>query len=130
MASVRVKRRPVATSKGRRTATERKLNISWTVAPAKARSSSSPSPRCPIETMVFVTEVPMLAPMMTKMASLTSMTVGTSPTTIEVVVEEDWRRTVARMPMHSPATGFSMSPMSAPAVQPEFNELVSAGLEN
>ena len=44
--------------------TERKLNISCTVAPAKALSSSSPSPIWPIATIVFVTDVPMFAPVL------------------------------------------------------------------
>lgn len=50
------------------------LKQSCTVAPAKALRNSSRLPTWPIDTMVLVTEVPMLAPMMMKMAALTGTT--------------------------------------------------------
>ena len=42
----------------------------------------------------------------------------TRDTIMEVAVEEDWRRTVARMPIMIPATGLVSSPNKSPAVQP------------
>ena len=42
-----------------------------TVAPEKARSSSRRSPACAMDTMVFVTDVPMLAPIMMGIAYFT-----------------------------------------------------------
>ena len=42
--------------------TASQLNISCTVAPAKALLNSSLLVICPIDTIVFVTDVPMLAP--------------------------------------------------------------------
>ena len=50
------------------------LNMSWTVAPAKARRKSFLFVICPIETIVLVTEVPMLAPITIGMASCTVKT--------------------------------------------------------
>jgi hypothetical protein len=37
---------------------------------------------------------------------------------IEVVVEEDWSKTVARIPIIKAATGFTWSPRILPAVHP------------
>ena len=65
---------PVAASNGRRTITDNQLNISWTVAPAKARRNSSRSPDWARDTTVLVTDVPMFAPMMIGMAGRTSRT--------------------------------------------------------
>ena len=66
---------PVITSIGNRTSTVSQLKISWTVAPAKALRKSSLLVICPIDTMVLVTEVPMLAPITIGKASLTVRTV-------------------------------------------------------
>lgn len=66
--------KPVIASSGRSTMTVSQLKTSWTVAPAKARLNSFLLPICPIDTIVFVTEVPMLAPMMIGMASPTDNT--------------------------------------------------------
>ena len=62
---------PEATSRGRRINTESQLKQSWTVAPAKARLKSFLLVICPIDTIVLVTEVPMLAPITIGMASFT-----------------------------------------------------------
>mmetsp|Transcript_89084 Transcript_89084/g.252574 ORF Transcript_89084/g.252574 Transcript_89084/m.252574 type:complete len:237 (+) Transcript_89084:879-1589(+) len=118
---------PTTSSSGISTATESMLNMSWTVAPAKARSSSARSPICPMETMVLVTEVPMFAPMMTGTASWElSCPAATRPTTMEVLVEEDCTSTVPRMPIMSPTTGFGMCPNSAPASFPPSTLKASA----
>ena len=50
--------------------------MSCTVAAAKARRNSSRCDACMSETMVLVTEVPMLAPMMMGIACLTRITGG------------------------------------------------------
>ena len=59
-------------------------------------------------TMVLVTEVPMLAPMIMKMAMLTeSSSAPTMETMMEVVVEEDWTSTVASTPIRRAEIGLS-----------------------
>ena len=62
---------PEATSRGRRINTESQLKQSCTVAPAKARLKSFLLVICPIDTIVLVTDVPMLAPITIGMASFT-----------------------------------------------------------
>ena len=62
---------PEATSRGRRINTESQLKQSWTVAPAKARLKSFLLVIWPIDTIVLVTDVPMLAPITIGMASFT-----------------------------------------------------------
>ena len=52
--------------------------------------NSSLSCICVKETMVLVTLVPMLAPMIMGMAVLTGTSAATRPTMMEVEVEEDW----------------------------------------
>jgi len=52
------------TSTGRKIKTDIQLNMSWTVAPANARRKSFLLVIWPMATMVLVTEVPMLAPIM------------------------------------------------------------------
>ena len=42
----------------------------------------------------------------------------TRDTIIEVVVDDDWRSTVTRIPIHRAATGFVSSPNKLPAVHP------------
>ena len=54
--------------------TDSQLNMSWTVAAAKALRNSLRSPICVRETIVLVTEVPMLAPMTIGMATRTVRT--------------------------------------------------------
>ena len=86
---------PNASSSGSRTRTLSQLKKSWTVAPAIARRNSSGRVMWPIETIVLVTVVPMLAPMMTGTAFASgSVPVATSVTTSAVVVDEDWTRLV------------------------------------
>ena len=62
------------TSKGRNMITDSQLNMSWTTAPAKARRNSFRSAACARETMVLVTEVPMLAPITIGIAGSTCKT--------------------------------------------------------
>ena len=75
MTSESLYRYPDAISIGSRINTDNQLNMSWTVAPPKARRNSFFSRACPMETMVLVTLVPMLAPMTIGMACLTYKTV-------------------------------------------------------
>ncbi len=63
-------RYPEIISRGRRTRTVSQLNMSWTVAAAKARRKFVRSPIWPNDTNVFVTDVPMLAPITIGMAWL------------------------------------------------------------
>lgn len=63
----------------------------YTVAPGKARCNSRRSPECAIETMAFVTEVPMLAPMMGWRCELTGHQLPPSQPRGWY-----WRRTVPR----------------------------------
>mmetsp|Transcript_35775 Transcript_35775/g.57460 ORF Transcript_35775/g.57460 Transcript_35775/m.57460 type:complete len:208 (-) Transcript_35775:148-771(-) len=101
-------RAPMMISRGNKVSTDSMLNMSWTVAPEKARSSSMRSPACAMLTIVFVTEVPMFAPMMIGIACLTAKTSApTKPTTILVLVDEDCTKTVAKMPTMRPAMGLS-----------------------
>ncbi len=93
-------------SSGSSVAAAKTLKKSWTVEAAKARSNSWERVTWPIDTIVFVIVVPMLAPMMIGMATeMLSAPEATRPTTIVVVVEELWIRLVARNPMMSPARG-------------------------
>jgi hypothetical protein len=85
---------------------ESRLKKSCMVAPAKERRNSSRRLTAVMATIVFVTVVPMLAPMMRGIAFRTvRASAATSPTTREVVVEELWIRAVAIMPTISPITG-------------------------
>jgi len=60
----------------------------------------------PSETSVFVTVVPMFAPMTIGTAASTlSAPEATSPTITEVEADDDWTRTVPRIPMQSAAIG-------------------------
>ena len=62
---------------------------------------------CGRETRRFVTDVPMLAPMMMGMALTTfKAPPATRPTTMDVVEEEDWMMDVDRIPMNKPTSGF------------------------
>jgi len=62
---------------------------------------------CPSDTSVFVTVVPMLAPITIGTASSTPITPdATRPTMIDVDADDDCTSTVPRMPMHSAAIGF------------------------
>ena len=62
----------------------------------------------PMATMVFVTEVPMLAPITMNTALLTlSSLAPTREMMIEVVVDELCTKTVARMPIMTPEIGLS-----------------------
>ena len=85
--------------------TASQLNMSWTVAHAKALLNSSLSAICVKETIVLVTEVPMLAPMIIGMAVFTGTFAATNPTMMEVDVELDWTKTVTSTPIITPTTG-------------------------
>ena len=54
-------------------------------------------------TIVLVTEVPMLEPMIMGIAVCTGTSVATRPTMM--VVEEDWTSTVTSTPIITPTTG-------------------------
>mmetsp|Transcript_16940 Transcript_16940/g.53398 ORF Transcript_16940/g.53398 Transcript_16940/m.53398 type:complete len:208 (-) Transcript_16940:15-638(-) len=112
----------VIASMGSNRATVRMLKQSCTVAPAKARRYSSLLPKCARLTMVFVTDVPMLAPMIMGIALSTFIRpAAVMVMMIDVLVDEDWTRTVARMPITRPAKGLlkiSLFRNVCPAVLP------------
>mmetsp|Transcript_68764 Transcript_68764/g.143607 ORF Transcript_68764/g.143607 Transcript_68764/m.143607 type:complete len:208 (-) Transcript_68764:230-853(-) len=108
-----------SSSMGKRSPTDIRLNMSCTVAPAKALSNSNRSPAWPIDTMVLVTVVPMLAPMMMGTAGRTwSPPAETKATTMDVLVEEDCTITVASTPTIKAARLFGMSRSVFPAPLP------------
>ena len=89
-------------------ATDRRLKMSCTVAAEKPRRRSSLLAKWPMATMVLVTEVPMLAPMIMKTALRTESSFApTREMMMEVVVEEDCTSTVARIPIMRPEMGLS-----------------------
>jgi len=67
---------PVIISSGSNMITAIQLNMSWTVAPANALLKSALLVICPRATIVLVTDVPMLAPIIIGMAVFTSITGG------------------------------------------------------
>ena len=73
-------------------------------------------------TSVFVTVVPMLAPMIIGTAASTLMVpAATSPTIVDVDTEDDWTSTVASTPTKRPARGLltlSKSCSSTPLPRP------------
>ena len=86
--------------------TDRKLNMSWTVAAAKARRNSAGSDDCASATMVDVTEVPMFAPMMRAIAwRAVRRSAATMVITIDVDVLDDCTSTVTSTPTSTPAMG-------------------------
>lgn len=113
---------PKSTSIGSRISTASTLKKSCTVAAANARLNSAECRTWPSDTSVFVTVVPMLAPMIMGTASSTPTTpAATRPTITEVLADEDWTSTVPRIPTHRPAIGFvtaenSCSWVSAPMI--------------
>mmetsp|Transcript_30128 Transcript_30128/g.66322 ORF Transcript_30128/g.66322 Transcript_30128/m.66322 type:complete len:204 (+) Transcript_30128:554-1165(+) len=113
---------PVAASTGNSTTTVRKLKQSCTVAPAKARRYSSLLPIWNMETIVFVTDVPIFAPIIMGMAFFTSMRLlAVMLMMIDVLVDDDWTNTVARIPNTRPAIGLSKISLlrnTCPAVGP------------
>ena len=113
-------RRPVASSKGRATATIMRLKKSCTVAAAKARRKALPWRKWPIETTVFVIVVPMLAPMIIGMAVFRDRAVPpdcpTRETMVDVLVLELCTSTVARVPTAKPAKGLETPENSSWAV--------------
>mmetsp|Transcript_63385 Transcript_63385/g.117894 ORF Transcript_63385/g.117894 Transcript_63385/m.117894 type:complete len:226 (-) Transcript_63385:18-695(-) len=116
------KSKPVAASTGRSTQTVRMLKQSCTVAPANARRYSSLSPIWNIDTIVFVTDVPMFAPIIMGIAFFTSMRLlALMLIMIEVLVEDDWTNTVDKTPNTRPAIGLSNISLlrnTCPAVGP------------
>src|SRR5699024_9156266 len=99
-------RMPNAHSSGKKIATDKMLYMSWTDAAENARRNWSRSPAAPSDTSVEVMVVPTLAPIKIGIAVANGSPPATIPTTIDVVVEDDWVSTVARIPMTSPTTGF------------------------
>lgn len=69
--------RPVAISTGSSMMTVSQLNMSWTVAPAKARRNSSRFVDWASDTIVFVSDVPMFTPMTIGIAGRTGNTTVT-----------------------------------------------------
>ena len=58
---------------------------------------------CPIDTIVFVIDVPILAPIITWIACFTDITsLATKPTVKDVVVDEDWNNAVINIPITNP----------------------------
>ena len=83
----------------------------------------------PAETSVFVTLVPILAPMITGMAVDTSSApAATIATVIDVVVDELCTRLVASTPMKSPTNGFAVV-MSNRSANPLPNSLIDAPIK-
>ena len=79
----------VASSSGKKRETDSKLKKSWTVAPAKAFLNSCFRLMRPSETMIFVTVVPILAPITIGTAQrMGKEPLATSPTNMDVVHEE------------------------------------------
>ena len=72
-------------SRGKKTATASQLNTSCTVAPANARRKSFLFVICPIETIVFVTDVPILAPITIGTANFTVSTESIEETIIVMI---------------------------------------------
>lgn len=72
---VKWNRYPEATSSGRRTITHIQLNTSWITAAPKAFRNSSRDPAWASETIVLVTVVPMLEPMMIGIVCFTGMAI-------------------------------------------------------
>ena len=87
-------------------ATVIRLNVSCTEDAAKALRNSNFRVMCPSETILAVTVVPILAPMIMGMAPFNPREpLLTIPTIRDVVVEELWKRTVARIPIKSATNG-------------------------
>merc|ERR1712186_198219 len=101
-----VSRNPVDNSRIVKTMTDSQLNMSWTVAAAKALLKASLSPAWVIETMVFVTDVPTFEPKIIGMVFLTGAPADTKATIIDVDVAEDCTATVTRIPIIMPTIGF------------------------
>ncbi len=71
-----------------------------------ARSNSTGRRMLPTEARVLVTLVPMLAPMIMGTASSTPTSpAATMPTIVDVLTDDDWTSTVARMPTNRPLIG-------------------------
>ena len=79
----------VNNSNGRNKRTAKILKKSWSIAPAIAFENSLRRRRWPNETIVFVTVVPILAPMRIGIAPVIEIDpLATNPTRIEVVLDE------------------------------------------
>ena len=96
----------IRTSVVKTTDTVHQLNISCTVAAENASSNWFLLPICVIATKVLVTEVPMLAPMIIGMAIWTFKPAPMAATMIEEKVDELCTRTVPKIPIINPITGF------------------------
>ena len=98
----------MASSRGNSTATVMKLKKSWQVAIENALTNSSLRPMWASDTIVLVTVVPMLAPMIigTALAMGSGLSgAATNPTMSDVVTDELCIRVVARIPTISPISG-------------------------
>ena len=110
---------PKAISSGNNISTANILKKSCTVDAAKARLNSFPRLICPIETIVFVTVVPMFAPMIIGIAPVKVMAPPeTIPTMRDVVVEELWNKVVAKIPINSEIKGSPVAVMMPFAKSP------------
>ena len=82
------------------------LKKSWTVEAAKALLNSVPLFMCPTDTIVFVTVVPMFAPIIIGIElAIVRLPLLTIPTIKDVVVDELWKSTVAKIPMNNATKG-------------------------
>ena len=91
---------------GKTIITAKILKKSWTVEAAKALLNSVPLFMCPTDTIVFVTVVPMFAPIIIGIElAIVRLPLLTIPTIKDVVVDELWKSTVAKIPMNNAIKG-------------------------
>jgi hypothetical protein len=105
MYSEEVSKNPVDNSRIVKTMTESQLNMSWTVAAAKALLKASLAPALVIDTIVLVTEVPTFEPNIIGIVFLTGAPAETKATIIDVDVAEDCTATVTNFPIIIPTIG-------------------------
>jgi hypothetical protein len=91
---------------GKRINTVRILKKSWTTAAEKPFLNSERRDREPIDTIVFVTDVPIFEPIIMGIAPDTvRVPPATIPTTMDVTVDELCTRLVTNIPIKRPANG-------------------------
>jgi len=101
--------------------------------PQKALRNSPRREICPKDTMMLVMEVPMFAPITIGIAlSKDSTPEATRPTTIDVVVDDDWIIAVAKTPITRPTTGFDVAwkIVSAKPLPKSLKEAPSSVMDN